>query len=159
MGPIGATGAQGPTGNAGPAGPAGSGLGYALQAGSFANLNPADNTTYYFGCFASIAASTTAARTRCYVPKPGTITSVRVTFWNAGTLSSAQASTLNLRLNNTTDTVVSAAVVNNPVVTTFGDASLSVAVSEGDYFEIKWVTPTWSTNPTNVRMSVVVYIE
>ena len=156
---MGLTGTTGATGTSGPAGPAGSGLGYALQGGSFANLNPADNTTYYFGCFTSIAASTTPARTRCYIPKPGTITAVRVTFWNAGTLSSPQTSTVSLRLNNTTDTVVSTAVVNNPVVTTFSNASLSVTVGEGDYFEIKWVTPTWPTNPTNIRMSVAVYIE
>jgi hypothetical protein len=32
-------------------------------------------------------------------------------------------------------------------------------VSAGDYFEITSTTPTSTTNPTNPRLSVVVYIE
>jgi hypothetical protein len=152
-------GPQGPAGEPGATGPAGAaGLGYVIQAGSAANLSPADARTYYVGCFQSLAPTTTADRTRCYIPKSGQIKAVYGTFWNSGTLSSAQLSTIDIRLNNTTSTTVSASAANNAVMTTFSDSNLSIAVSAGDYFEVTWTTPTWTTNPTNTRMSVMVYI-
>ena len=150
---------MGPQGPVGPTGAAGDdGLGLVIQAGYSANLNPADARTYYVGCFPSIAPSTTADRTRCYVPTSGRIKAVYGTFWNSGTLSSAQTSTIALRVNNTTSTTVSSTVANNTVITTFSASSLSIAVSAGDYFEVTWATPTWTTNPTNTRLSVIVYI-
>jgi hypothetical protein len=150
QGPVGATGATGPAGA--------DGLGYVIQAGYAANLSPADARTYYVGCFPSLAPTTTADRTRCYIPKSGRIKSVYGTFWNSGTLSSAQASTIAVRINNTTSINVSTSVANNAVTTTFNDSNLSIAVSAGDYFEVTWTTPTWTTNPTNTRMSVMVYV-
>ena len=120
-------------------------------------MNPADARTYYIGCFPSIAPSTTADRTRCYIPKSGRITAVYGTFWNSGTLSSAQASTIAVRVNNTTSTTATSSATNDAVMTTFG-GNLAIAVSAGDYFEVTWTTPTWTTNPTNTRLAVMVYI-
>lgn len=134
------------------------GLGFSLQAGSTINFNPADATTYYVGCFPGIAPTTTAARVRCYVPFSGSVAAVYLTFWNAGTLSSAQASTVQIRVNNSADTLISAAVRHNQIVTTYNRSDLSIPVSAGDYFEIMWRTPIWTLNPTNVRLSTVIYI-
>lgn len=163
IGPIGPTGLTGPTGATGPAGPAGPpGLGYALQAGSSANLNPADSTTYYYGCFPSIAAANTAAasaNSRCYVPRAGTITAVVVHFWNSATLASAQTSTVTIRINGTLSTSVATAVLNNAASTQYATAALSIPVVAGDYFQILWTTPAWATNPTAVRLAVTVYIQ
>ena len=163
FGPPGIPGPVGPTGPVGPAGPAGpaSGLGYVLQAGSSANLNPADNTTYYYACFPAVAAANTAAaaaNSRCYIPRAGTVTAVVLQFWNSGTLGSAQTSTVNFRLNGTTTSLVATGLLNNSATTT-GSATLSVPVAAGDYFQILWTTPVWTTNPTAVRLAVVVYIE
>jgi hypothetical protein len=165
-GPIGPMGPMGPGGPQGPAGPAGSpgpaGLGYTIQAGSSANLNPADNTTYYYGCFPSIAAAATAAAiagSRCYVPRAGTITAVVLQFWNAGALGSAQPSTVALRLNGTTNTTVTTAAVNNSQATQALNTALSIPVAAGDYFQVLWTTPVWAPNPTNVRLAVAVYIQ
>jgi len=162
FGPTGLPGPAGPVGPVGPAGPAGpSGLGYVLQAGSSANLNPADNATYYYGCFPSVAAATSAAASassRCYIPRAGTVTAVVFQFWNSGTLASAQNSTLNFRLNGTTSTAITTAAVNNSAATS-GSAALSIPVAAGDYFQILWTTPVWAPNPTNVRLAVVVYVE
>ena len=121
-------------------------------------MNPADARTYYLGCFPSIAPTTTADRTRCYIPKSGRITAVYGTFWNSGTLSSAQTATIAVRINNTTSTTVASTVTNNAVMTTFGDGNLSIDVSAGDYFEVTFTTPTWTTNPTNTRLSVMVLV-
>jgi hypothetical protein len=32
-------------------------------------------------------------------------------------------------------------------------------VSAGDYFEVLWTTPTWTTNPTSTRLSLMIHIE
>jgi hypothetical protein len=133
-----------------------------LQAGSSANLNPADSTTYYYGCFPSIAAANTAAaatNTRCYVPRAGTITAVVLQFWNSGTLASAQTSSVSVRLNLAGTTAISAAVLNNAASTVVTNTGLSIPVVVGDHFQILWTTPAWATNPTAVRLAVAVYIE
>ena len=79
-------------------------------------------------------------------------------FWNAGTLGLAQTSAVNFRLNGTTNTLVATGLLNNSATTT-RSAALSVPVAAGDYFQILWTTPVWTTNPTAVRLAVVVYIE
>lgn len=133
-------------------------IGYTLQA-SGNTSSPSDATTYYFGSIPVQALTTTAASQRVYVPKSGFIRVVRLFFNNSGTLGSNETSTVSLRLNDTTDTAISSAVTNDAVATTFVNSSLSIAVAAGDYFEFKWVTPTWATNPTNVRPTAVVYID
>jgi hypothetical protein len=118
--------------------------------------------TYYYGCFPSVAAATSAAasaNSRCYVPRAGTVTAVVAHFWNSGTLGSAQPSTLSLRLNGLTSTTISSVVVNNGASTSFANAALSIPAVAGDYFQIVWATPAWGTNPTAVRLAVAVYIQ
>jgi hypothetical protein len=163
QGPIGPIGPQGPQGLQGPAGPPGpAGSGYVLQAGSSANLNPADSTTYYYGCFPSIAAANTAAaatNTRCYVPQAGTITAVVLHFWNSGTLATPQTSSVSLRLNLASSTPISTGVLNNAASTVVTNTGLSIPVVAGDHFQIQWATPAWATNPSAVRLAVAVYIQ
>ena len=79
------------------------------------------------------------------------------TFVNTG--GSAETSTLSFRLNNATDTTITAAATNGSTVTTFSNSGLSISVTAGDYFEIKWVTPTWATNPPSLQLSAIVYLE
>jgi len=160
-GPAGSNGAVGATGPTGPTGPSGADgtSNYVIQAGSGVNLSPADATTYYTGCFNAQAPTTTADRTRCYIPKTGTVKVIYGVIWVATTLGSSETSTINFRLNNTTDTAISSSVVANAVTTTFSNTGLSIAVTAGNYFELKWVCPTWATNPTAVRVAAMVYIE
>ncbi|MEP7119179.1 MAG: hypothetical protein ABI880_16445, partial [Acidobacteriota bacterium] len=138
--------------------PAGTG-GYALQVGSSSGFNPSDNSTFYYGCFPALTASTVAGTARCYIPKGGTVTAVYGAFSNAGTPGSGETSTINFRLNNSTNTLVAAGVTNTAVVTTFSNSGLSITVAAGDFFELQWVTPTWATNPTAVRLAAVLYVQ
>ena len=75
------------------------------------------------------------------------------------TAGTTETSTASIRLNNTTDTTISSAVnlSSNPYAVS--NTSLNVAVVAGDYIEIKWVTPTWVTNPTGVSGSAMIVIE
>ena len=133
--------------------------GYTLLLENGSLLSPADATTYHAGSFSAAGATTNAAQRRVYIPRTGTIRACQLYFLNGGTLGSNETSTVSIRLNNTTDTTVSAAVTNDALSTTFSNSALGVAVVAGDYIELKWVTPTWATNPTSVRYSAVVFVE
>ena len=132
--------------------------GYSLNGATIrAATSPADGVTYFFGASNSnLTIFTASGRVQIFMPKAGTITYVRCTFDQ--TIGSAETSTLSLRLNNTTDTIISSSVVNNTTSTSY-TAAVSIAVAVDDYVEFKWVTPTWVTNPTNVGASWIIYIE
>jgi len=127
--------------------------------GYTAGLNPLDGATYYNGCRTYTALNTTAAISRCYIPVAGTITVADLYVHVAGTLGSSNAATVSVRLNNTTDTTISAAVTTTAVSQVFSNTGLSIAVAAGDYIELKWVSPTWTTNPTTVNWFGDVFIQ
>lgn len=76
-----------------------------------------------------------------------------------GTQGSNETSSLFLRLNNSTDSLISDAIINNALSTIYSITSLAIPIAAGDYVELKWVTPTWVTNPTSVRFNAVIYIQ
>lgn len=140
--------------------PSGGGSGgYVIQFGSQdAGFNPADATTYYLG-LGGIGMSSQAGRTRVVFPAAGTVTECVLWVDNQGTNGTAETSTMYFRLNGTTDTEISAVVQNDQNQEQFTNASpISVAVVKGDYATIKWVTPTWSTNPLDFRMGASCYV-
>lgn len=124
---------------------------------------PADSTTYYFGLPFRAVTQTTAGTRRVYIPKAGTLTRADISITNgAGTVGTAETSTIYFRLNNTTDTTLSSAIVNNQASEAssyINVTGLSTAVAAGNYFEIKWVTPNWATNPTAPVIMVNLFIE
>ncbi len=119
---------------------------------SSAVWSPVDATTYYGGARPALSTTTTAAVSRMVIPQAGTITRCDVFVANDGTLGSGETSTLSIRLNNTTDTTVTSALTTNNAANVFNNISLSITVDAGAYIEFKWVTPTWATNPTSVRI-------
>lgn len=131
-------------------------IGYALQAAS-GNTNISDAATLYFGLSSGQAAGSVNNQ-RIYFPKAGVVRAVYLFFANTGTLSTNETATVSFRLNNTTDTTISSAVTHDAAQTAYSATTLNIAVAANDYFEIKYVAPTFSTNPTNVRMSATIYI-
>lgn len=131
-------------------------VGYTLMAAAN-TASPADATTYYFGFVYVLALTTSNGVQRIYPPKAGTVRAVRVLFNQVA--GSAETSSISLRVNDTTDYLISDAVVNNATVTTAINQSMAVPLTTSDYVEIKWVTPTWATNPTNVRPAAIIYID
>lgn len=130
--------------------------GYTLKVASSLG-NPADSTSYYYGDFA-LADINFADSMRVYIPRTGTVKAIYVNFANIGT-GSNETSTIYFRYDNTTDTTISTGVKNDALVTRVSKTDLAIAVTAGHYFEIKWTTPAWATNPTNVLVSATVYIE
>jgi len=117
---------------------------------------PADSTTYYSDI--GFAGITTADRQRIYIPQAGTITKAYVSVATGGTLGTTETSTLSLRLNNTTDTTITSSLANNALTVGYSNTALSIAVAAGDYIQLKWPTPAWATNPTNVEISAFLWI-
>lgn len=133
--------------------------GYTLQFHSSVFAAPADATTYYSGSLFSLEPSATAAISPLWVAKAGTVRAVYVSMLTLGTAGSATTSTMSLRLNNTTDTTISAAINTSQAAAAYSNTALNVAVAAGSFLEIKWVTPTWATNPTNVYLNGLIYID
>lgn len=119
--------------------------------------SPADATTYYFGSIAGTAPSTTATERSMYIPKSGTIKYCQLST-NATTAGSNEAWPIYIRLNNTTDYGVDT-VSTNTNLRMWESAALNIAVTAGDYIEIKTITPTWVTNPAVMTFGGYIYIE
>lgn len=132
------------------------GLGYAIQFNCINQATTTDGQTVYWGS-KNLAQQTTTTIHRIYIPKAGTI-KVCYIHVHAGTAGTAENWSMNIRLNNTTDYLVQTLGLAN-ANRVWSNASLTIAVVAGDYFEIKEVEPTWVTNPANIRRSGIVYIE
>jgi hypothetical protein len=118
---------------------------------------PADSKTYYYG---GVPQSMDENPTyhRIYIPKAGTIKAAYICWVCAGGGGTNEGISTYIRLNNTTDTLVST-LYNTYSNKIFSNVGLNISVIQGDYIEIKTVTPAWVTNPSDVRIGGTVYIE
>ena len=122
---------------------------------------PADGAVYYAGAAVAFTgagnASTTDGRRSISLPAAGTITAASIRVINDGTAGTSETSTIALRLNDTSDTTLTAALTTNASAT-FSATGLSLAISAGDRLSLKWTCPTWATNPTNIYITVMLEI-
>jgi hypothetical protein len=121
------------------------------------NFAPADAGTYYIGSLFGVTPQTTGALSRVYVPPggAGTIVGVTMLITNNSATATNETSSMWLRLNDTTDYVLTTTLDLSGGAPQIRNVSATVAIPvvAGDYFEIKWTTPTWVTNPAAVRIS------
>lgn len=123
--------------------------------------NPSDTgAKVYYGGSAFTAMSETATQYGFYAPITGKITKAVLTV-NA-TAGTAEATTVALRVDDTTDYEITAAlntsVVNAPYLKTF---AAPISVIEGvTALRIKWSVgnAVWATNPTAVYMRLALYV-
>jgi len=131
--------------------------GYSVTSNS-AQFTPVNNTTYYFGIFASLPVTTTPDIRRQYIPKSGTIRAASLSWRADATAGTGESVSIYIRVNNTTDYLL-ATVSNSNAQKVFLNTALNIPVVAGDYIEMKLVTPVWTTNPTQVSIGGTVYIE
>jgi len=130
-------------------------LGYTLSVQALTS-SPVDAQTIYFGNLPK-APVTTAGISKVYIPKAGKIKRVEI-YCYSGTAGTNQSWSGYIRLNNTTDTLIATLAVNtNERI--FSNASLNIAVVAGDYIEMKFINPTWATNPLTTIFGGYIYIE
>lgn len=133
----------------------GGGLGYTINVQALTS-SPTDGQTVYFGTLPKVP-QTTAARSKCYVRKAGTIKIAEI-YCYSGTAGTAEGWSLYVRKNNTTDYLIATVSLANSE-RVFSNTGLSIAMAVGDYFEIKGVQPTWATNPATTIYGGYVYLE
>jgi hypothetical protein len=118
--------------------------------------SPADGATIFFGNLPK-APVTTGAISKVYIPRAGNITRAEI-YCYSGTAGTAENWSGYIRLNNTTDTLIATlGVATNE--RRFSNTALSIAVVAGDYIEIKFINPTWATNPLTTIFGGYIYIE
>lgn len=115
-------------------------------------INLANATTYYFGGFAGSQPTTVAALVPVTAPKAGVLTNVHLIAWVNGTLATAGNCTLSIRVNNTTDYLVTNTLALTAVTNKVNVGTLTIPIAEDDEIEFKLLTPTWATPPTQVRI-------
>lgn len=136
--------------------------GYTLQFVGMSGISggawsPSDGSTYYIG--SSDASSPSSSQiTKLVVPKAGTITAAGIALY-AGTPGSNEGITIAVRQNASTDSTLSSSVLANASFQSYAVSSLAIAVAAGDTLQIKFTGPTWATNPLEIRLTVVLYIE
>jgi hypothetical protein len=129
--------------------------GYTLSVQALTS-SPADGATIYFGNLPK-APVTTANISKVYIPRAGTIKRAEI-YCYSGTAGTAEAWSGYIRLNNTTDTLISTLSVNT-AERRFFNTALSINVVAGDYIEIKFINPTWATNPLTTIFGGYIYID
>lgn len=129
---------------------------YTLQWGTASAWSPADSTTYYYG--GGMLNFAIAARQALYIPVAGTIIAADFCSFVGTTLATAETSSAWIRLNNTTDTLISDAIQLDANFERFANTSLAISVNAGDTVEIKWTTPAWVTNATNSRQYGIITV-
>lgn len=124
-----------------------------------AALVAADATTYYFGAlYQNTTITTTAGRNRVAVPVNCTLIGYNIAVVTTTSSVTSEASTVSVRINNTTDLLLSNAVVYNStanIPNSYYAMNLATDFAAGDQWEIKWLTPTWATNPAATSQMVV----
>ncbi len=136
-------------------------LGTFLTLGAANIAAPANTTTYYVGNAYSSSPQTAEPTTRIYIPKACVLKAAYVYFNVSGTVGSNQQFTVSVRLNNTTDTTITSTMTadNGSGLNVGSNTGLSVALVAGDFISLKFVTPTWGTLPTNLRVFATLYFE
>jgi len=155
VGSQGNQGIQGIQGDVGPQGPAGSGTGVAINVQALTS-SPTDAQTVFFGMLPKIP-TTTANVSKIYTPA-GTIKRTEI-YCYSGTAGTAEAWSLYVRKNNSTDTLIATLSVSASE-RRFTNSSLGIVMNgTTDYVEIKGVQPTWATNPLTCIYGGFIYLE
>ena len=126
---------------------------YVISLNSTYQPAPAASTTYYFGNAPQIP-GVTPTLTLITVPIRGPVLVAHIDIVTIG-LASAETGSIYLRVNDTTDYLISSAVTWNTLHSSITNTTFPLTddgeLAPTDYVEIKVVTPAWGTLPTNVR--------
>lgn len=116
--------------------------------------SPADATTYYESGIATQTSS--ANQARLYIPVSGMITAIYINVLATGTVGTSETSSIWIRKNDTTDTLITSNLVSSSGTTAYNNTGLGISINVGDYISLKWTTPTWVTNPGSIVITGMV---
>lgn len=125
------------------------------------SVSPVDSTTYYIGGQFNLAAVTSPSDGRRLIsPVTGSIVQVSISRTVGGTLGSSETNTFTIEnvTQSTSSTITTTATFDSSSSLINYILSSPLSVVNGDKLEIRWVTPTYATNPTTVRQQINVLI-
>ena len=128
--------------------------GYALNIRTITLFNPADSTLYFIGQESQPA--TNSAVFPLYIPKTGTLKNILIS--SRCTAGSSENSTFTLFINDITNATLTS-TYKFDTLNSFVNYSGAISVNAGDYLYVRWQTPAWATNPTQIRFNIIFYIE
>ena len=124
-----------------------------------AGNNPADSTSYFYALYDSAVGNADGWGAGYHeAPYSGTITAISF-MAKTTVISSGEDVTFAVRINDTTDIASSTEARWDVAFETWTVTGLSQAISAGDLFALKVVTPAWVTNPTTASVSALVFLE
>jgi len=131
-----------------------------LDTVGFSALSPSDATTYYFGEMFYASPPTLQSSYRFQLNENATITRA-VILVRLTTVPSNESISFYIRESATTDytltTSLNANTITSNISKSFIYSGLSIAITAGNDYEMKMVTPTWVTNPTNFSILIKLY--
>lgn len=130
-------------------------LGYTLAVHALSST-PGAGAQRFFGSLPKVI-STNAKEQKVYIRKAGTIKIANIYTFAAGA-GTNEAWTLNIRLNDTTNYPIATVAVNTQE-RVWSNTALNIPVVVGDYIEIQFFGPAWSSVPTSVVFGGYIYIE
>lgn len=131
---------------------------YEIKLFSPSITSPNDGATYYAGTNPSMP-SGSAASLRSYIPRGGVITSAYVSVYAQATFGSNETFSAYIRLNNTTDYLISDQLVATAASQFFTNIALNIPVAQLDYVVAKIVCPTWATNPAAISFGITLGVD
>ena len=117
--------------------------------------SPPDSTPIFWG---PNAATVSNAVNRIYVQRACRIQKVTATLFVSGP-GTSEVSTMYLRVNDTTDYSIGAAFVTSAAFYSVVNNAMNITLAADDYFEFRWNTPAWVTNPAQVFMAAMVKVD
>lgn len=133
---------------------------YASHIFSHASISPIDNQTYYFGDVPDqlpLTVLSDASKIICLFE--GEIVSYSVLLYPGLEVGSGEISNYFLYNETKGEEIFNTNLSTNIVEVLKFDLATPVSVSKGDKLYIGWTTPTWVTNPTNLRSKVEIKIK
>jgi len=135
-------------------------LGYTLE-GVTTIPSPVDEDPMFFGSYYPTRV-TSEGYCRIQIPKTGHIKRITVQTFYTGTQPSAEYGTFFLLRNANYDeenVVFNNNIKFNVQKATFTNSSLNIAVTAGDYVEMRGDTPAWATNPGGLILKTTIYVD
>lgn len=123
-------------------------------------FNPADATTYYFS---RIVPNTTASNHGFKFPYNGIVKSATFMIGNNVISGSTETSIINFRnITQSKSSLITNTLTTNGSTTAIISQTISglnISFLSTDSVCFEWITPTWSTNPTSVGISIYLEVE
>lgn len=129
-----------------------------IQINNWGDWNPADSTTYNMLNQETLVTASTSDISHMMIAKTATITKCSGLITIAGTLGSNENVTVAIRVNGGSSTNVTTTWQWNAASSSFNVSGLSIAVTAGDYIQLRVTTPAWATNPTSCNATYAILL-